>query len=94
MVEIHEPIRNMTLIEAPLQRVKAIFDGHARLKNLLYNHWLRLAVYDPEEKCWYLFKENEFKKLEMEKEVIKHFSTSMDLIHRFHPQEDFAEIGK
>lgn len=93
MVEIHEPIRNMTIIEAPLDRVKKIFDNHPRLKNLLYNHWMRLTVYDPEVKCWFLFKENEFKTLVIDKMTMKHFTTSLDMINKVHTEEDFAEIG-
>jgi uncharacterized protein YbcC (UPF0753/DUF2309 family) len=93
MVEIHEPIRNMTIVEAPLERVKKIFDNHARLKKLLYNHWMRLCVFDPEEKVWYLFKEHEFKKLEIEILSMKNYKTSVDLINKKTSEDDFAEIG-
>lgn len=93
MVEIHEPIRNLTIIEAPLARVKDLFDNHGRLKNLLYNHWMRLAVFDPEQKRWYIFRENEFKEMVMEKKQLKHFNSSMELINKGPDGEDFAEIG-
>lgn len=93
MVEIHEPIRNMTIIEAPLERVKNLFDNHARLKNLLYNHWMRLVVFDPQANTWFIFKENEFKQLELDKGSIRHFPTSVAFINKVHSEEDFAEIG-
>lgn len=93
MVEIHEPIRNMTVVEAPLARVKGIFDGHPRLKNLLYNHWMKLTVYDPEVQTWYIFRENEFKVLDMEKTNIAHFNSSVHLINSNISSDDFAEIG-
>jgi uncharacterized protein YbcC (UPF0753/DUF2309 family) len=94
MVEIHEPIRNMTIIEAPLERVKKIFDEHPRLRNLLYHHWMRLVVKDPETKSWHIFKEVDFQKLNLTISRIKHFTSSMDLIEHSHIEEDFAEIDK
>lgn len=93
MVEIHEPIRNMTVIEAPLGRVQSIFDGHPRLKNFIYNHWMKLVVYDPEAKQWFIFRNSEFKVLDIEKSNIAHFSSSMHLINTNISSEDFAEIG-
>jgi hypothetical protein len=93
MVEIHEPIRNLTVIEAPLERVKKIFDNHGRLKKLLYNHWMRLSILDPETNTWYLFKEHEFQKIDVEKLAINHFKTSKELFGKSHKEQDFAEIG-
>lgn len=92
MIEIHEPIRNMTIVEAPLARVKNIFDGHPRLKNILYNHWMRLAVFDPEAQIWYMFKEHAFQEIAVEKSTIKHFKSSKDLVHLSVTENDFAEI--
>ncbi|WPU67051.1 putative inorganic carbon transporter subunit DabA [Peredibacter starrii] len=93
MVEIHEPIRNLTMIEAPLARVKNLFDNHPRLKNILYHHWMRLVVIDPETNQWHLFGHNDFTALTFEKSKMKHFATSVDLINKTHTEEDFAEIG-
>ncbi len=92
MVEIHEPIRNLTIIEAPLQRVKDLFDNHPRLKNILYNHWLRLVVKDPVTDKWWIFTQKDFEVIEFEHKFMKVFSSSMDLIKETHTDEDFAEI--
>lgn len=93
MVEIHEPIRCMTIIEAPLERVRKLFDGHPRLRNILYQHWIRLVVKDPQTQEWYLFGDKDYKRIEIDKGEIKHFKTSLDLINNVHTEEDFAEIG-
>jgi uncharacterized protein YbcC (UPF0753/DUF2309 family) len=93
MVEIHDPIRNMTIVEAPLERVKKIFDNHGRLKKLLYNHWMRLCVFDPESNTWYLFKEHEFQKFEVEKLAIKYFKTSKERLRKSVTEDDFSVIG-
>jgi uncharacterized protein YbcC (UPF0753/DUF2309 family) len=92
MVEIHEPIRNMTIIEAPLARVKNLFDGHPRLKNILYHHWMRLVVFDPQTKVWSLFGDQDFAPVNMERVDLKHFTSSVDVINKTHSDEDFAEI--
>ncbi len=92
MVEIHEPIRNMTIIEAPLERVKKTFDSHPRLRNILYNHWSRLVVRDPQTLQWFIYGQNTWVPFEADRYTVKHFHSSMDLINDTHTQEDFAEI--
>lgn len=92
MVEIHEPIRNLTLIEAPIERVRTLFASHPRLRNILYNHWMRLAVLDPETNKWWMFSQKDFEEINFEQFKLKHFSSSMDLISKTHVEEDFAEI--
>lgn len=92
MIEIHEPIRNMTIIEAPLQRVKDLVYGHARMKNLMTNHWFRLVVKDPIENNWWIFTQKDFEPISYEPKKMKHFNSSMNLIHDTHVEDDFAEI--
>jgi uncharacterized protein len=93
MVEVHEPIRNITILEAPLARVQKIFDSHPRLRNIMYHHWTRVAVFDPQVKQWYIFGQTEFKLLNTDKFTFKHFDSSKDLIDQVHNEENFAEIG-
>jgi len=92
MVEIHEPIRNLVVIEGPLERVKYVFDSHPRLQNILYHHWLRLLVNDPQTDSWYLYTQNNFKLIEKGAAPLQHFHSSNELINKIHTQEDFAEI--
>lgn len=92
MIEIHEPIRNMTIVEAPLDRVRKVFMGHPRLKNILTHHWFRLVVKDPQDGQWYVFGETDFEVLQFAKAELKKYKSSMDLIKKTHLEEDFAEI--
>ncbi len=92
MIEIHEPIRNMTIIEAPLQRVKDLVYGHGRMKNLMTNHWFRLVVKDPIQNNWWIFTQKDFEPISYEPKKMKHFNSSMNLIHDTHVEDDFAEI--
>ena len=44
----HEPIRLITLIEAPLAHAKRAIDAVVSVKHLVRNGWVRLMVVDPE----------------------------------------------
>jgi hypothetical protein len=44
----HEPMRLITVIEAPFKRVLAAIDRVAVVRRLLVNGWLRMLVIDPE----------------------------------------------
>jgi hypothetical protein len=72
--------------------VKNLFDGHPRLKNILYHHWMRLVVFDPQSKVWSLFGDRDFTPVNMERSNLKHFTSSVDVINKTHSDEDFAEI--
>lgn len=47
MVEIHEPLRLLNIIEAPLARVQGIFEHEPALARLISNAWIQLVVWDP-----------------------------------------------
>ncbi len=45
----HEPMRLLTLIEAPPERILQIIRRHRVLRHLYDNEWVRLAALDPDE---------------------------------------------
>lgn len=49
----HEPMRLLSLIEAPRERIIQIIQRHRLLQHLYDNEWVRLVVLDPEEKIFY-----------------------------------------
>jgi uncharacterized protein len=48
MVEIHEPVRILFVIETTPNRLENVIDASASLKQLIENHWIRLATIDPD----------------------------------------------
>lgn len=48
MVEIHEPVRILFVIETTPNRLENVIDASASLKQLVENHWIRLATIDPD----------------------------------------------
>ena len=55
MTELHEPMRLLVIVEAPIAMVQAIYQRQAYLKTLLDNAWLYLAVKDPQTDSLYEF---------------------------------------
>jgi uncharacterized protein YbcC (UPF0753/DUF2309 family) len=48
MVEIHEPVRILFVIETVPERLMKVVNASASLKQLVENRWIRLATIDPE----------------------------------------------
>lgn len=44
----HEPVRLMTLIEAPIKHAQEAIEAVGSVKNLMMNQWIRVTVVDPE----------------------------------------------
>ena len=51
----HEPMRLLTLIEAPRERIDQIIRGHRHLQHLYDNEWVRLIAIEPEEGIFYRY---------------------------------------
>ena len=48
MVEIHEPVRMLFVVETTPERMARVLDGNASVKRLVENRWIRLATIDPD----------------------------------------------
>jgi uncharacterized protein YbcC (UPF0753/DUF2309 family) len=51
----HEPMRLLTVIEAPFAHARAAIEGVVKVRNLVDNGWLRMAVVDPETRVAHVF---------------------------------------
>ncbi|NNJ96332.1 MAG: DUF2309 domain-containing protein [Gammaproteobacteria bacterium] len=51
----HEPLRLITLIEAPLEHARRALESVVAVKNLVSNDWIRLLVIDPETRTVYTY---------------------------------------
>lgn len=56
----HEPMRLVTLIEAPFQSARKAIEAVVAVKRLVNNGWIRVAVVDPETGRIHVFDENEW----------------------------------
>jgi len=46
-VEIHEPVRLLVVIDAPVQRIRAVLDRLPAVRRLVVNQWVRTVARDP-----------------------------------------------
>lgn len=53
----HEPLRLLTVIEAPFAHARAAIEGVVKVRNLVHNGWLRMAVVDPETHVAHVFED-------------------------------------
>jgi uncharacterized protein len=53
----HEPIRLITVIEAPFEHARKAIDAVVAVKNLVQNAWVRLLIVDPESGVVSLFED-------------------------------------
>jgi uncharacterized protein len=51
----HEPMRLLTVIEAPRQRIDKVIRSQGHLQRLYDNEWVRLVAIDPEEGIFYSY---------------------------------------
>lgn len=49
---VHEPMRLLVLVEAPVERVHTILGAHANVKQLIDGEWVRLLVREPGTADW------------------------------------------
>lgn len=61
----HDPMRLLTLVYAPKERVEHIIEKHSILQNLFYNHWMHLLVIDSKmQKTFRLTNKNDWKQIQ------------------------------
>ena len=54
-VPYHEPMRMLTIIEAPRERIDKLIARHEVLQHYYRNEWVHLVALDPEDGVWYRY---------------------------------------
>ena len=57
-VPYHEPMRLMTVVEAPRERIEKLITRHEVLRHYYHNEWVHLVALDPQDKVWYRYRPN------------------------------------
>jgi uncharacterized protein YbcC (UPF0753/DUF2309 family) len=93
MVEIHEPVRLLFLIETTPGAMTRIMDSTPGIGRLCRNGWVRLAVQDPETYEISLFEGGEFRPYRPQATVLPRASSSVEWYRGWRDHLEFAEIG-
>jgi uncharacterized protein YbcC (UPF0753/DUF2309 family) len=56
----HQPMRLITVIEAPFEHARQAINNVAAVKNLVRNGWIRLLVVDPETAAVCVYEDGEW----------------------------------
>ncbi|HMU55335.1 MAG TPA: DUF2309 domain-containing protein [Nitrospira sp.] len=52
----HEPMRLLTIVEAPRARIEKLIGRHEVLQHFYHNEWVHLVALDPEDAVWYRYR--------------------------------------
>jgi uncharacterized protein len=65
MVEIHEPVRILFVVETTPERLARVIDGSPSLKQLVENRWIRIATIDPDSGGVHVRRDNGFEEFDV-----------------------------
>jgi len=64
MVEIHEPVRMLFVVETTPERLMKVVNASASMKQLVENRWIRVATIDPESGCVHVRRDSGFEEFD------------------------------
>lgn len=93
MVEIHEPVRLIFVIESTTARMHSIMERNEGIKRLCYNNWVQLAILDPDSSQIHLFRHGEFQLYQPQATHLPKVGSSVDWYRGWRDHLEFAEIA-
>lgn len=92
MVEIHEPMRLLFIIETTPAVMLRIMEQSPLIRTLCVNEWVQLATLDPESSRIHVFREGIFHQYEPESKQLPRVAASSDWYRGWRDHLKFAEI--
>lgn len=93
MVELHEPVRALFVIETTPERLLRIMDANSEIGRLCRNGWVLLAVIDPQTHALSLFDHDGFHPYRPQATVLPRAVSSVDWYRGWRDHLEFAEIA-
>lgn len=92
MVEIHEPIRLLMIVETTPETLLAVMSRNPLVDTMIRNGWVQMAVLDPHQNTIRLFKSGEFIPYEPSTKILPRARTSFDWYRGWRGHLEFAEL--
>jgi hypothetical protein len=93
MVEIHEPMRLLIVVETTPEAVVDLMSRDAAIDRLVRNRWVRLAVLDPHSSRIELFEYRRFFPYQPAADRLPAAESSVDWYRGWRDHLEFAEVG-
>ena len=93
MVEIHEPVRILFVVEATPETMLGIMERNPDIGRLVRNDWVRLATLDPHSPEIHLYRDRGFERYLPQSRELPKASSSVDWYRGWRDHLDFAQIG-
>ncbi len=93
MVEIHEPLRLVCIVESSVDRLAAVLDALPAARRLVTNHWVHLVALDPKDRVLYRFGATGFEPCRSSKVRLPTAARSVDWYSGHRDHLPFARIG-
>src|SRR5690606_31556692 len=93
MVEIHEPLRPLFVIETTPDAMQSIMERHPGIGQLCRNEWILLATLSPSSADIHLYRNGEFHLYEPETCELPQARSSIDWYRGWRNNLDFAQIS-
>jgi uncharacterized protein len=94
MVEIHEPVRSLFLIETTPELMLGIMERDPGIDCLCRNGWVLLALIDPEFRVISVFEDGAFHRYRPQASVLPQTPSSVDWYRGWRDHLEFAEIER
>lgn len=93
MVEIHEPVRILFIIEATPEAMLGILDRNPALARLVFNQWVQLAVLDPDSTRMQVLQHGRFKPYVPESTELPLVGSSVDWYRGWRDHLGYASVA-
>ncbi len=93
MVEIHEPMRHLFVIEARPETLLKILDRNPGIARLVRNAWVYVATLDPDSPRIHVYRDGAFHEYRPQAEQLPRAASSVDWYRGWRDHLEFAEIG-
>jgi uncharacterized protein YbcC (UPF0753/DUF2309 family) len=92
MVEIHEPVRSLFIIETTPEAMRRIIERNEAIGRMCKNGWVQLVVLHPESHALHVYREGDFRLYQPQASELPKAASSVDWYRGWRDHLEFAEI--